>query len=280
MLLAGVRNWLSRSPESAFVSLAAEHEPQTQDDARDIAWTLERIGLAGRLWGEGFILPGGEEETLRLARPMGLSAASSLLLLGCGPGGASRVIASRLGVWVSGFETDPDLVAAGVTLCAKSGLGKRAQVDVWNPDRPNFQHRYFHHAIGLEPMREASPETVLAGISLALRPAGQLSMLELVASERVTAADRELSRLIELERRPDAPVADVSERHIAQVVRGWKGLVRMLAEQRPDTAEAARLVREGEMWMLRARLLRSGRLRFVRWHAMARRGQSEESAGG
>lgn len=299
MLLAGVRNWLSRSPESAFVSLAAEPEPQAQDQARDVAWTPERVALAGRLWGEGFILPGGEEETLRIARPMGLSAASSLLLLGCGPGGASRVIASKLGVWVSGFEADLDLVAAGVALCARSGLGKRAQVDVWNPDRPNFQHRYFHHAIGLEPMREASPETVLAGISLALRPAGQLTMLELVAPERVTVADRELSRLIELERRTDAPVAeatitralgrlgfeirvaeDVSERHIGQVVRGWKGLVRMLAEQRPDTAEAARLVREGEMWMLRARLLRSGRLRFVRWHAMARRGPSEENAGG
>ena len=291
MLLAGVKNWLSRSPENAFASLLPN---EAQD--RSIIWPAERIALAAKLWGEGFILPGGEEETLRIARPMGLSPASSLLLLGCGPGGASRIIASRLGVWVSGFEADPDLVAAGVTLCAHSGLGKRAQVDFWNPERPDFQHRYFHHAIGLEPMREASPETVLAGIALALRPAGQVSLLKLVAPERVTVADREMTRLIELESRTDAPAAeatisralgrlgfdvrvaeDVSARHEAHIVRGWKGLVRMLSEQRPGTAEAARLVREGEMWMLRARLLRSERLRFVRWHAIARKVQTEKA---
>ena len=291
MLLAGVKNWLSRSPENAFASLLPN---EAQD--RSIIWPAERIALAAKLWGEGFILPGGEEETLRTARPMGLSPASSLLLLGCGPGGASRIIASRLGVWVSGFEADPDLVAAGVTLCAHSGLGKRAQVDFWNPERPDFQHRYFHHAIGLEPMREASPETVLAGIALALRPAGQVSLLKLVAPERVTVADREMTRLIELESRTDAPAAeatisralgrlgfdvrvaeDVSARHEAHIVRGWKGLVRMLSEQRPGTAEAARLVREGEMWMLRARLLRSERLRFVRWHAIARKVQTEKA---
>ena len=105
-----------------------------------------------------------------------------------------------------------------------------------------------------------------------------------------------MTRLIELESRTDAPAAeatisralgrlgfdvrvaeDVSARHEAHIVRGWKGSVRMLSEQRPGTAEAARLVREGEMWMLRARLLRSERLRFVRWHAIARKVQTEKA---
>jgi hypothetical protein len=59
-------------------SLIPETELSEDDDP---VWPSARIGVVEALWGEGFLFPGGREETLRLAKPLGLSDASSLLLL-------------------------------------------------------------------------------------------------------------------------------------------------------------------------------------------------------
>jgi cyclopropane fatty-acyl-phospholipid synthase-like methyltransferase len=295
MLLASVRNWLSGAPDADVApagtvpALEAVAQPIS---VPSVLWSEARIALAGRLWGEGYVLPGGEEEVLRLARPLGLSAAANLLVLGCGPGGAVCSIAARLGVWVNGFETDPELAEAGAVQSAHSGLGKRAEVQQWHPERPEFQPRYYHHALGLEPMRAARPETVLASVMLALRPAGQLALVEVVSAEKPGRAEGGLARWMELEGRLAPPVdeaaitralgrlgfeiraaEDVSERHTAQVVQAWQEIVRALQYHRPGAGAAALLVREGELWLLRARLLRAGRLRLVRWHAVGRSGR-------
>lgn len=150
---------------------------------------------------------------------------------------------------------------------------------------------------GLEPMRAAAPETVLASVVLALRPAGQLALLEVVSAAKPGRMEGDLARWMELEGRQAPPVEegaitralgrlgfeirvveDVSERHTAQVVQGWQEIVRALQHHRPEAATAALLVREGELWLLRARLLRAGRLRLVRWHAICRSGKAQVSA--
>src|SRR5260221_11517253 len=61
------------------------------------AWTPDRLVITDALWGEGYQFPGGEIETLRLAKPLGLSAASSLLLLGAGARGPARSVAHHVG---------------------------------------------------------------------------------------------------------------------------------------------------------------------------------------
>jgi hypothetical protein len=39
---------------------------------------------------------------------------------------------------------------------------------------------------------------------------------------------------------------------------------------RPTLQQTALIVREAELWMARVRLMRAGKLRLVRWHAMGR----------
>jgi hypothetical protein len=90
--------WLDRiSP----APLAAPREASARPD-----WPPERMTLADALWGAGFTLPGGEEEVLRLAAPLGLSAACSVLLVGCGAGGPARCLAERLQTWVIPTPSD------------------------------------------------------------------------------------------------------------------------------------------------------------------------------
>lgn len=319
MLLAGVRNWLNGLAIPAAVIAApsaiaphgvlqAPHDqaPQhpRQPDAPGALWTDARIAVAEGLWGEGFLLPGGESEVLRFARPLGLSGAASLLLVGAQAGGPAIAIARQLGVWVSGFESDPVLAPLGAGRARKSGLGKRVEVGPWNADQPAFRAQAYHHGVALEPLHNLATEPahggraepVLAAIGGALKPGGQLMLLETVADTRLTPDNPAAVAWARMEnRRLDLPteasitrmlgrlgfdvrvVEDLSQRHAHLAVLGWRASVRRMREERPSPAQAALLVREAELWFRRLDLLRAGRLRLVRWHAIRKGGPSGTS---
>jgi hypothetical protein len=295
MLLDGVRNWLGGPVHDAGDAPSHARAPEREEFPLPScptaqlpkSWPPARIAVVESLWGEGFLFPGGEEETLRLVKPLGLSPAATLLLLGAGPGGPARAIASKLGVWVSGFETDPDLAALAMERCTRAKLGRRAQTEMWYPSSPFFRTGYYHHALGLEPLRGAAPEPVLSAVAQALKPPGQFVLLEAVAGPDAGPGDPHLAAWARLERRPaelpteitvtrtlgrlgfDVRVTeDASARHASHVLRGWQGAVRRMAEGRPSPEQAAILVAEAELWLLRLRLIRTGRLRLIRWHAI------------
>ncbi|MGE0221984.1 MAG: hypothetical protein AB7F35_08015 [Acetobacteraceae bacterium] len=297
MLSPSLRNWFGRADDHE----AADATPQPPGEAKVIPyfppaeqtlahWPIERIGVVDGLWGEGFVFPGGELETMRLAKPLGLSAASSLLLLGAGGGGPACTVARKLGVWVSGFEADPELAALAAERVIQAKLGRRAQVDSWDPAAPEFARHYFHHGLALEPLRGAQPEPMLAALAAALKPGGQLSLMELVADAPLDPSDPTVARWATLEdRRPETLptevaitrilrrlgfdvriVEDVSARHMQQALLGWRTTVRDLEFKRPTRRSAALLIQEAELWLLRMRLFQGRRLRLIRWHAIGR----------
>jgi SAM-dependent methyltransferase len=295
MLLDGVRRllgWHASATEAPFAATPALPAPEAAlADDDDPVWPSARIAMAEALWGEGFLGPGGAAETLRLAKPMGLSAASSLLLLGAGSGGSARCIATELGVWVSGFEANPRLAALANERSVRAGLGRRAQVEIWDPLAPKFPLHYYHHGMALEPLHGARPEPTLAAISLALKPGGQLVLVELVADLKLDADDPVVAAWMRLDHRsPDVPseltvtrvlrrlgfdvriIEDISPRHMQQSVAAWLTAVQAMEHARPALHVLALLVQEAELWLARCRLMRAGRLRLVRWQAIGRGG--------
>ena len=296
MLLSDVRHWLSRAspvPAPSRHAPAAARPAVAAPDAPEPPWSLRRLALTHRLWGEGFILPGGSEEVLRLAAPLGLSAASSLLLLGCGAGGPARAVATLLGAWVAGFEADAALAAEATAVCARAGLGKRVRIDTWDPAAPDFPAHSCHHVLAFDPFQRLAAPPLLDALAPALRPGGQITLLAAVAEDGFDPAEEDAHTWLRLEaarappprreavaraladRRFDVRVTeDLSAAHMRQAVQAWRSLVRALREaaDRPDPAQAALLVREAELWLRRVRLMRAGRLRWVRWHAIARPG--------
>ncbi len=256
-------------------------------------WPAERIGITDALWGEGYQFPGGEIETLRLAKPLGLSSASSLLLVGAGGGGPACALAEQLGVWVSGFEENAGLGQAAAERIASHKLAKRVRLESWDPAEPGFPRNFYHHCLALEPLRNGKPEPTLAALAGAIKPGGQLMMIDLVADSPLDPADPVVARWAELERRnpADLPaeitvtrvmgrlgfdvriVENISRRHMDQALLGWRTQVRAMEDvDRPDARQAALLVREAELWLMRLRLFRAERLRMVRWHAITRSG--------
>jgi SAM-dependent methyltransferase len=282
-------NVLMAAPTGSGPASGAVTPSQTSpDDGEERPWPVERLEVVDALWGEGFQFPGGEAETLRLVKPLGLSAATSLLVLGAGSGGPACCIARDLGVWVTGYESDHELLEAATERSLHSGLARRAQIAAWDPDAPSFERGYFHHGLALEPLRDGLVEPILAALAQALKPGGHLVLLETVADNPLDLADpvvaawqrldgRRLDRLpaeITITRALGRLgfdvriVEDISRRHVHQSVVGWRDAVRGMRQAKPNHREAAQLVREAELWMLRIRLFRSRALRLVRWHAI------------
>jgi SAM-dependent methyltransferase len=304
MLSSAMRTLFARSPQPATALpvtvlgplLSEEVPPPAVAEPRvRSVWPAARLTLANDLWGNGFIFPGGEIETLRLARPMGASAAASLLIVGVGSGGPASAVARNLGAWVTGMDHDPSLLAAARGLISRSQLTKKVTIKAWDPANPDFAAKSHHHCLALEPLHGPHPEPILDGLARALKPGGQIVITELGAPVPLNPNDPVVRRWGMLEHRDPAdvlaPVAitrmlgrigldvrvteDISDRHLEHAMLGWRVLMRDL-DRKPSAMEAAQLVAEAELWLLRRRLIRDGRLRMMRWHAI---GGTRDQAG-
>jgi len=294
MLLDSVRKLLGWLAPPADASLPAA-EPTASPvpvpelaDNDDPVWPSARIGVAEALWGQGFLFPGGGAEVLRLTAPLGLSAASSLLLIGAGSGGPSRCIAAEFGVWVTGYEANKRLVDLANERSERAGMGRRAQVEIWDTLKPKFPRRYFHHGMAIEMLHGAKPDKVLTAVALALKPGAQFVLLETVADAPLDPADPVVATWARLDHRsadlPSEPeitnvlgrlkfdvriVEDVSRRHMQSAMQGWRIAVEAMAGAPPAMRQIGMMVHEAELWTARFRLMRDGKLRLARWHAIA-----------
>jgi hypothetical protein len=298
MHLPDLRKWLGRRrPAPVAAEAWAPDEPDHDEEhaeaiaaaAPESAWTPQRIEIAESLWGEGCLWPGGTDEVLRAAVPFGLSAASSLLLLGAGSAGPTLRLAGELGVWVSAYEADPVLAVVAARRVQRAGvaLAKRATVQPWTPAAPEFRTQAFHHALAIEALRGPQPERIVAAMCEAVKPGGHLAIVETVAPEPLDPGNHAIAAWSRLERRAPplpgtdwvtAPLAahgfeirvgeDVTARHVRLAVTGWRRLVRDLRRERPSPRRAGLLVTEAEFWLRRIQLLRGGQLRVMRWLAI------------
>ena len=264
MLLDTVRKllgWHASATEALFAAtptLLAPDIALAEDD--DPEWPSARIGIAEALWGEGFLCPGGAAETLRLAEADGtVGATSSLLLVGAGSGGRPAASQPASAFWVSGFEANHRLAALASERSVRAGLGRRAQVETWDPLAPKFPLHYYHHGMAFEPFRGARPEPTLAAVSIALKRGGQLVLVELVADLKLDRGRSDGCRL-DAARSPSPPdvpseltitrvlgrlgfdvriVEDISRRHMRQSVAGWLTAVQAMEDTRPTLHELA-----------------------------------------
>jgi hypothetical protein len=295
MLLDSVRKLLGRQPPPVVMRVprtsgaASVAVTTALPDDDDPIWPTARIAVAEKLWGPGFLFPGGEDETIRLATPIGLSAASSLLLLGAGCGGPTRAIIAAFGVWVGGYEANPRLVTLANDRNARSGGGRRGQVEPWDPGAPKFPPHYYHHGMALEPLSGSDPEATLAAVATALKPGAHLVLVETVADLPLDPADAQIATWARLAHRgADLPseltitrllaslgfdvriVEDVTHRHMHHALQGWLTAVEAMGSMAPPLRQTAVMVREAELWLLRLKLMQTGKLRMVRWHSIGR----------
>ena len=266
-LMGRLFRWVQRPAAVGPIVADAPGAPALASQAADNESLLVQ---SDALWGEGFRWPGGEAELMRLAAPLGLSPAHSLLFLGAGAGGPVRAFASTLGVWVPGSEADPALAAIARRRLQRAGaqLAKRAKIESWSPAAPAFPARGFHHALLLDVLAAGDPVATLGAAIQAVKPGGQMVIVQTLSGPRGEALGASVPRILEAHGCDLRIVEDESARHARLVLQGWRSQVRQMRGTRPSPAEAARLVEEAARWLYRTRDIRDGRCRVMRWVAI------------
>ncbi len=257
--------------------------------AESVFWSADRIGLVERVWGPGFHTPGGEDHLTNLIKPLGLDESMSVLDLGAGLGGATRLMAQSSGAWVTGLEADEVLVQAGMERSKKAGLEKRAPVYGFDPENlsldKNFDCVFSKEALFTVKEKDGLFESVAAHI----KSGGQFLFTDYVLRHSAS-----LSRATEVwrdaeERRPhpwtvsqiqdrlkelqfDIRIAeDITDSYIHQILHAWGDLSAHLPEEKADPETAESLLEEGEIWMRRVAALHTGDVRVYRFSCLSNR---------
>ena len=142
------------------------------------------------VWGEGFIGPHDEATILHLVNILRLTPEMSILDLGAGLGGPSRVLAERLGLWITGREISGELASAGMELAHKAGLAKKAPVEHIDPLAPDLPAKKYEVVVAFDTFYRVEDKAALFdAIAESVKPAAQVIFTDLVVGENADDGD-------------------------------------------------------------------------------------------
>ncbi len=249
-------------------------------------WTEARIKLNEKLWGEGFVSPGGEKVILELIAPLGLTGEASVVDLGCGLGGSTRAIAKTTNAWVSGYEADKALAEAAMERATMAGLAKRAPVQHLELEAVNIRRRTIDCAFSKEALfavgaRKKLFQTIhkmlkieghflftdffLAGADAAgpateVWSANEPTRPKLWTVKDTSAALERLGFEVRI-------TEDITAPYQERVVKGFSKLLRMIQQPPMDPEFTSWAAAEAEHWARRVAVLESGEVKVFRVYA-------------
>ena len=120
----------------------ATSHPATAGAIDLLSWHAEPGEISEKMFGSGFVTPGGEFITEKLIRPLGLTKDMSVLDLSAGLGGRIRKIVRETGAYVTGLEPDAGVARRGMDLSVKAGKAKHAPIEYYDASTLNLTRTY------------------------------------------------------------------------------------------------------------------------------------------
>lgn len=248
-----------------------------------VRWNEAHLEVAQAIWGSGMIGPTDPEEVKELVKPLGLNPAMSLLHVGAGLGGPGRVMTEAFGVWVTGLESERDLVKAGMALAEEAGVGKKAPVVIFDPESFEPKAASYDCIVSFGYLFTVKNRMRLIDVlEQALKPNGQFLITDFVLP-KPGLESKALTDWMESEPDEVEPwsveqykltlegrglevriVEDRSDKMREQVVKSWADHMSTLNQEASNPRTSAALVHEVELWTRRTRALEAGDLRHCR----------------
>lgn len=273
------------APPPRPVSMESLIPPMPQLSAVDHA--KARVDVLQRLFGPGFVTPGGPEHAIEMVKPFGLTPVHSVLDLSAGLGGGAAAIVQRFGVWITGYEMDPELADwAPATIATLKG-GDHVTVREFTPDTLSLRPRSFDCVVTRESLYGVRDRAgLLKTIHTVLKDWGQAVITDYVLPQADAPAESVTSWLEseDLTYKPWSKVEyekafgdlgfdvrvmeDRSEEHRRHIRDHFARFVDGLDGKDPlagDPAHREALIAEAERWARRAALLESGDLALYRF---------------
>lgn len=253
------------------------------------AWPARRLNVVEKVWGEGFVTPGGAAEVKKLLPLLDLDGKKSVLVLGPGLGGVNEAIVEATGAWVTGLERDRELAELGHASMIRANLKRQAPVRYNDLESLELKPKSFDAALSFEgTLAVTDKKALFAAVADGLRvhselwfttlalpdtnpPQGKVKEWLTLETQYAAAphpwpveAMQALLASLNLEVRP---VEDISAEYKKWVMGGFARFMATL--DKPQLIEIAQdLTREVEYWAARVAAIESGGLRAVRYHAI------------
>lgn len=251
-------------------------------------WPAKRLNIVEKLWGEGYVTPGGAEQVEKMLPLLELDSKKSALVLGAGLGGINETIVEKTGTWITSLERDPELAAIAKGAMQRAQLTKQAPVHPSTMESLQLKPKSFDRALSFEgTFTVADKKAMFASVCESLRVDGELMFTDFVLpdtnppNEQVKIwmaaepaqgkptlwpleAQIGLLRSLNMEVRP---VDDLSRDYKTWVMSGFMRF--MSTVTKTEMIEmAAELVAELEYWTKRTNAIDSGGVKVCRFHAI------------
>lgn len=245
-----------------------------------------RLEVMQQIWGKGMSGPGDENYILRLVKPLGLNPALTVIDVGAGLGGATRLISEKFDIWITGLEQDREVADAGMEMSTMAGVAKRAPIHYFDMDRYEFRENSTDVVISKEALYTVEDkERLLKEIIHMIRPRGQLLFTDYILTE--DADDRAVFAWSEgepkkpfpwtmrdyesmlTESRLDIRIKEDITDEVYNIITGsWATFLSSLKGKTVDKESSEAITEAVELWTRRTRAIDAGALRICRFHAL------------
>lgn len=264
----------------------------------DEVWPATRLNVVEKMWGEGFITPGGAGQVKKLLPLLALDKKKSVLVLGPGLGGINFTMVEETGVWITGLERDTELAKLGHESMIRAQLKRQAPVHYNDLENLQLKPKSFDAALSFEgTLTVVDKKALFSAVADGLRVGGELyfstlalpdtnppndKVKEWMAGEPARAkphpwpieAMQAMLASLNMEVRP---VEDLTADYHRWVTTGFMNYLTGLSKS-DLLASAQELMHECEYWTARINAIDSGGLKVVRYHAIKLKDQRKSVA--
>jgi ubiquinone/menaquinone biosynthesis C-methylase UbiE len=266
-----------------------EPEPEVVevDDVADEP--VDRLALYQKIWGPGFLVPGGIDYVMTMVKPFGVNPAMSLLDLTAGLGGPSRHVSNFFGVYITAMERAPEIAKRGHSMSIDAGLGKKVPITAYDPETIELKSHAFDCAYAeYLTVSVVAKERLFREVNKALKARGQFSFVDFVLAEGAMLEDPHIDVLRKLERFTPVPwsvkqytaclsgsgfdvriAEDHTEIFVHHVSEGWAEFAQNYDVKLMTRGNRQAIAEEGELWMARLAAVQSGVLKVCRFYTVS-----------
>ncbi|MBL4693425.1 MAG: class I SAM-dependent methyltransferase [Magnetovibrio sp.] len=251
-------------------------------------WPAKRLNVVEKLWGEGYVTPGGAEQVIKMLPLLELDSKKSALVLGTGLGGINETIVDQTATWITSLECDPELAEISGNAMRQAGLKKQAPVHHSTMEEMKLKPKSFDRILSFEgTLAVVDKKAMFVALCDSLRVDGELMYTTLVlpdtnppnpavqawidseppgATPQLWPAQVQIALLQNLNM-DVRPVQDITQEYKKWVISGFIRFIGSLskAEMLKISGE---LISELEYWTKRVTAIDSGGLKVCRFHAI------------
>jgi len=257
--------------------------PESLDALR---WSPDSILMVQKLWGEGFAEPGGPGFAKKILSPIKFDSSNTILDLSAGLGGTACILAKEHKLWLDAYEPNATLATAGSEFSSRHGMSKKVPIkhmDFETLDLPKKKYDLIYSRESLYMV--TNKKNIIKQIAKSLKHKGQILITDYVLGEKNNPAS--VKKWVNSE--PEKPhpwtlelyqtaldhygisvwsISDLSKEYLEQIHAGWLETVDKVAKGDFDRNSVNMLMREGEIWLNRARAIETGDLTIQRIHGV------------